>query len=501
VVVLDNIDNWARFDRSSVFWLDGLAGTGKSAIAQTIAERMFADGKLGASFFCSRDFEDRSNLRLIFPTIAFQLAHTYPEFRSRLVRLVRSNSEVVNESLYNQMNRLIVQPLKETGISTVIVIDALDECKDEESASAILSVLGRLTPHIPKVKFFLTGRPDPHILNGLRLPLVGKVTDVFTLHGVKQDLVASDIRRFFQHEFKELSQYHSGLDGWPAGHDLDTLCKRAGGLFVYAVATVKFLKYAGDNPRQRLHQLLQSPWNTAPEGMTEVKGNATLDALYMSILEVAYPESAGVDFGGVRSVLAAVVLAENPLSPSAIATLLDTDTNTVSPRLSVVQSLLIRRDDDHPIRPFHKSFPDFLMEENRCRSGRFYLPEPHYHTEFLVNCLRLMDQRLKVPNLCSLPDAVINSEDRILGGKVKDCIDPALDYACKSWYKHLLDTSRLSPKQVSAITSTVDLFLKKKFLFWLEALSLLGAVRAAIHALGVTIKWLKEVCWTSLPSV
>ena len=36
-----------------IFWLNGLAGTGKSAIAQTFAEISFADGNLGASLFCS----------------------------------------------------------------------------------------------------------------------------------------------------------------------------------------------------------------------------------------------------------------------------------------------------------------------------------------------------------------------------------------------------------------------------------------------------------------
>ena len=61
-----------------IFWLNGLAGTGKSTIAQTFAETAFADGKLGASFFCSRDFEDRSNLQTIFPTIAFQPVPTFP---------------------------------------------------------------------------------------------------------------------------------------------------------------------------------------------------------------------------------------------------------------------------------------------------------------------------------------------------------------------------------------------------------------------------------------
>ena len=87
--ILIGIEQWAGDSgKLPVYWLNGLAGTGKSTIAQTIAERLFADGQLGASFFCSRDFEDRSNLKLIFPTLAVQLARKYPKFRSAFLPLV-----------------------------------------------------------------------------------------------------------------------------------------------------------------------------------------------------------------------------------------------------------------------------------------------------------------------------------------------------------------------------------------------------------------------------
>ena len=193
--VLNGIELWARdFDRSPVYWLNGLAGTGKSTIAKTIAERLFADGRLGASFFCSRDFEDRRNLQVIFPTLATQLARKYIKFRSIFTPLIRSDPNIAYESLYDQMKNLIVQPLNESDISTVIVVDALDECEDEESASAVLFVLGRLVSEIPKVKFFLTGRPEPRISEGFRLPLLAEMTDVFVFHAVEPDQVDGDIR-------------------------------------------------------------------------------------------------------------------------------------------------------------------------------------------------------------------------------------------------------------------------------------------------------------------
>ena len=162
---------------------------------------MFADGQLGASFFCSRDFEDRKNLQFIFPTVAAQLARRYAKFRSILVLLVQSDPEIADETLDGQMNKLIVQPLMKSAISTVIVIDALDECKDDEPASAILSILGQYVKKIPKVKFFFTGRPEPRIRNGIRLSPLAEATDVFVLHEVESGQVNSDIQLFYKHNF------------------------------------------------------------------------------------------------------------------------------------------------------------------------------------------------------------------------------------------------------------------------------------------------------------
>ena len=79
--VLNAIELWARdFGKSPVYWLNGLAGTGKSTIAKTIADRLFADGRLGASFFCSRDFEDRRTFTSYSQQWPFNLRASTPNF-------------------------------------------------------------------------------------------------------------------------------------------------------------------------------------------------------------------------------------------------------------------------------------------------------------------------------------------------------------------------------------------------------------------------------------
>ena len=490
--VLDEIELWTRnLTKSPVYWLNGLAGTGKSTIAQTVAERLFADGHLGASFFCSRDFEDRRNLHLIFPTLAVQLARKYTKFRSIFVQLVQSNPGIGHESLYNQMNKLIVQPLQESTISTVIVIDALDECRDEEPASAILSVLGRFVSNIPKVKFFVTGRPEPRIRKGFRLPLLVRATDVFILHDVEPSLVGKDIRLFLKHSFLELTPHQDRQDSWPTEEHLDLLSVHAAGLFVYAVATVKFIAKQSGNPRKRMDLLLWSPKSGAYAAKTKFKANMTIDLLYMLIIEEAFGDEEVEDDSSFRSILGSVILAANPLSPSTIATILGLHTEDVLPPLLSIHSLLLLQEDvDHPVQPFHKSFPDFITNSDRCTNQRFYISPPEHHQELLFGCLNLMNQKLK-RNMCQLPEAVKNSDVHDLKERRDKHIDHALQYACKSWHKHFTDQCT---SDMPKIASALQCFLEKKFLFWLEVLSVLGAVREAIDALEVAVGLLKVDC-------
>jgi hypothetical protein len=491
VTVLDEIERWARdFGKSPVFWLNGLAGTGKSTIAQTTAERMFAHGILGASFFCSRGVEDRSNLKLIFPTLAFQLAQNHSNFRSHLIPLLRSNPDVVHKSLQDQMQKFLVNPLRSARISTVIVIDALDECQDEDPESAILLVLGQLISEIPGVKFFITSRPETHITTGFRGPLLKGATDIFILHNVEPHLVDDDICCFFKHELPKLARQPQG---WPTDGHINFLCQRAAGFFVYAVATVNFLKHGFRGPSYRLDIIVKSSEGTTHEGQAGVGAYHSLDSLYMSIFHAAFPKNKTdtEDEAMIRSVLGAVVLAVNPLPPSTITTLMGFEHDEVVALLESIQSLLaLHHDIDHPIQPFHKSFPDFITDPSRCVDTQFYISPHYYHLELALNCLRLMDNSLK-KNMCSIPAYALNSTVDDLPERFKKSgICGALEYACRSWYKHLIGTTG----QTTDVVAALHCFLERKFLFWLEVLSIIGAVGDAAHALVATVKWLNKVC-------
>lgn len=127
---------------SCIFWINGLAGTGKTTIASTVAEKLYRDGILGASFFCSRDDTECSNPRLVFPTIAHQLALFSPQFKDAVHTAMERHPNIGYSDVSYQLEVLIVQPLRQIAHSfppCIVVLDAIDECKDDNFTSLVLS--------------------------------------------------------------------------------------------------------------------------------------------------------------------------------------------------------------------------------------------------------------------------------------------------------------------------------------------------------------------------
>ena len=362
-------------------------------------------GILGASFFCSRDYLDRKELKSIFPTLAYQLACRYPVFRRHIIRVIKEDPSVATNSLISQLEKLIVGPLSSSNISCVIVIDALDECVDDQPASAILSVLGRYVKLLLPVKCFITGRPEPRIRSGFRLPLLEPFTQIFLLHEVKLSTVDEDIRLYLQEKLTAVAKRRSDFDlpdPWPCGKDLVAITKKSSGLFIFASTLVRFIESEHHEPNERLQLVIIQSDSTIHEG------RAGIDPLYTQILVHAFLNVKDTAvFTNLKKVLGAVALAFNPLSLVQIAAILGVGTPLITRSLRHLHSvLLIPAEDSKEIRVFHKSFPDFLQDPDRCPDPRFFINSRSHHGEIALGCLELL-KKLK-PNPYDLPDFAMN---------------------------------------------------------------------------------------------
>jgi len=485
--VLLQLERWLGDEQDNrVFWLNGLAGTGKSTIAQTFADISFADGKLGASFFCSRSFEDRSNLRAIFPTLAFQLAYRYLLYRERLVKVLKANPDVGRESLCSQMERIIVRPLKTAQIRTLIVIDALDECKDEEPASAILSVLARYVDEIPHVKFFITGRPESRIRSGFRLESLRPITEVLRLQDVQRSSVDSDIELFFRTRLTDIAKTRSDYDlpqDRPSAYDIRILCENAAGFFIYASTVVKLFASRSRTPTEQLDRIISLAQSTTHEIRSGI------DLLYTQVLEQAVGDM-DLDTEEVHSrfktVVGAVLLVVNPLSARALLELLRVP--SISTTLSSLHSLLlIPENTEDPIQVFHKSFPDFLTDPARCKDRRFLVEPAVHHTEILLSCLNLMEERLK-KNICNLDSHAVLGGVEDLSALCKTHIGDALKYACCFWAKHLLRVPA-SSSCIKEVETGINRFFTICLPYWIEVLALTGNLDVGVYAINDVEQW------------
>ena len=489
--VLDGVMRWAKDSQDkNVFWLNGLAGTGKSTIAQTFSEMVAQNGTLGASFFCSRDYLERKELKNIFPTLSYQLACHYPPLRSWIIQAIKKNPSVARTSLISQLKDLIIDPLSSTGISCVIVVDALDECIDDQPASAILSVLGRFVKHLPLTKFLITGRPEPRIRTGFRLPLLEPLTQIFLLHEVELSSVEEDIKLYLREKLNAVAKRRSGLDlpnPWPSDKDLMALTKKSSGLFIFASTLVRFIESEHYEPSERLQLIVTLPDSTIHEGQ------AGIDRLYSQVLVHAFSDiKEAAVFNHMRSVLGAVILAFNPLSREQVAKILDIKVSLVATNLRHLHSvLLVPNEDSKKIRIFHKSFPDFLQDKRRCSNSRFFIDPAHHHGEMAFSCLELL-KKLK-PNPCDLQDFTMNRDVANLPELLEDKVGGALRYACGYWAMHVRSSTTTQFFADRLITSAIE-FFRNCAVPWIEVMSLENRLESVVHSIYNLLDWIDTVC-------
>ncbi|KAJ7929417.1 hypothetical protein B0H13DRAFT_1538212, partial [Mycena leptocephala] len=163
--MLDVLWNW-NTNSSPIVWLHGPAGAGKSAIAQSLCQKLEEEGRLGASFFFKQGHPSRGHAKKHIATIAYQLSLRLPDFNCHISKSVESDPSLVDKSLSIQLQKLIAEPCRQNTSAhpLVIVIDGLDECEDKNSQQEILHSIGHAVNHNHLgLQFLVASRPEPHI--------------------------------------------------------------------------------------------------------------------------------------------------------------------------------------------------------------------------------------------------------------------------------------------------------------------------------------------------
>ena len=409
-----------------------MAGTGKSTIAQTVAQLFASRGQLGASFFFKKGEGERGNASRFFTTIATDLVTCEPGMLPGMRKTLDEDSAISHKALKDQFKKLILQPLlgikqaRSRALVRVIVIDALDECEREADIRAILQLLAqtRDVPPVP-LRIVVTSRPELHIRMGFREMPNGTYQDL-VLHEVPRSTIEHDIRLFLEHELGVIRKERMLASDWPAQQQIVALVELAVPLFIYAVTVCRYVGSRGSSPRAFLNKVLQYQKATFSQ----------LDRTYLPVLDQLLSEQEEDEketwLQAFREVVGSVVVLKSPLSAVSLARLLQVPQEEVKCRLDSLHSVLsVPNSENGPIRLLHLSFREFLVNPQKQGKSPFWVDEKSTHQKLASRCLELMSGSSGLhPDMCGL------LRPRVLRSKVNkqtvaSSLSPDLQYACR----------------------------------------------------------------------
>ena len=313
VDLLQEIHSWADGENSpSIFWLNGMAGTGKSTIARTLVANRSDTGGVAASFFFSRSGGEGGHLRharRFITSIAVQLANNVLPLKRAICDAISAHSDIANRALSEQWRHLILGPLSQLAVSSgqsryILVVDALDECDDENDIRIILQLLAEARSlETVQLRVFLTSRPEVPIRNGFVQIPDAEHRD-FILHKISPSIIDHDIRIFLQYELEHIAVRHSLGASWPGEQFVEQLVDSANGLFIWAATACRFINNGRSFARDHLSIILKANSIDDPtDGLSSDSSTTTdekmedlvvmpeehLDKLYITVLRNSIP--------------------------------------------------------------------------------------------------------------------------------------------------------------------------------------------------------------------
>ncbi|KAJ5413893.1 hypothetical protein N7509_000520, partial [Penicillium cosmopolitanum] len=351
IELLQQIMEWAMSpSQKSIFWLNGMAWTGKSTISRTVVRSPEDTNHLGASFYFKRGEGDRAKAKKFFPTLTRQLILRISELRSGVQKAFDQDPGTASKSLKEQFEKLLLQPLLnldqfvQQTRTTVIVVNALDECEHNPDVRNII----RLLPLLQKAKalrlhIFLTSRPEPSIHLSFSKIMDNDYQDL-TLDKIPEELTARDIQFFLKNQFTKINRDRNITTNWPGDDVIQQLVTMSVPLFISIAPVCRYIANSRWEPRSRLEELLTD----------QAKYVSRMDKTYVVLTQLLddqdndEPEQQQL-LQEFQKIIGVIILLATPLSVNALSALLGMGAEKISNRLNFFRSVLnISDNQDQP---------------------------------------------------------------------------------------------------------------------------------------------------------
>lgn len=479
-----NLEEYAAFTNWSttgsalppcrLLWVKGPAGTGKTMLLMGIIRELSGQSATFAPnvsyFFCQGTDQTLNSatatLRSLVWLLLIQQPHLIPHLRSKHENAGSSLFE--GTSAFIALSNAFKSMLKDPDLSPVyFIVDALDEC--EQDLTDLIQLISYSLALTDKVKWLVSSRPS------VELKTPDTAGSLVELNAQKLE---APVNAYINHKLEAFI----GKPGYTKQvlHDVSVeVVKRAENTFLWVWFVFKELGKTNKFGRVLLN---------GKDALAKIKdfplGLSNLYGRIMDMIDdgqVGYPKYC-------KNVLAAATLALRPLTLSELAVLVDLPPDMSQTIVEDCGSFLTTKEET--VYLIHQSAKDFLLTqaaEEVFPSGR----EDVHHAIF-AKSLEIMSKTLQ-RDMYGL---------KVPGYPVDDVKQPDPDpfaasrYSCIYWVDHLCDSDPLSSASHAGDLQdegVVDTFLKEKYLYWLEALSLCKSMPKGVVSMA-NLWSLVQVC-------
>ncbi|RDW57694.1 beta transducin-like protein HET-E4s-like protein [Coleophoma crateriformis] len=459
VIESSDFQKWRTSQHNRLLWIKGDAGKGKTMLLCGIADEL--QKSLPKSALLSYVFCQATDSRINRATTVLRgLIYLLVDQQPSLVPHVQTSYDKAGEALFEDANtwvaltKIFSSILQDPNLNdTYLIIDALDECVDD--LPRLLEFISQTSSVCPRVRWVVSSRNWPEIEKMLDTAMQKQRLCL----ELNADSVSAAVATFIQTKVDVLSrQNHYKSETRDTVQQYLSL--NAGGTFLWvALVCQELSRLSGWKAVQRLKSL-------PPE----------LDALYQRMLDQIM---ASEDSELCISILAVASTVYQPITVDELVSFVnmpngvDGEYEALAEIIGYCRSFLVIR--ERTIFFVHQSAKDFLGK--RAPQDPFLFKTQDVHDNIFTRSLQAMSQTLKrdVYNLRAPGTLLDTIEPPIL--------DPlaSVRYSCLYWADHLLDcqTRENTIKDIKDSSSAYN-FLRRYFLYWLEALSLLKSVSEGV---------------------
>ncbi|KAK3307177.1 NACHT domain-containing protein [Chaetomium strumarium] len=450
--VLDNADfrQWRDDGQSRLLWIKGDPGKGKTMLLCGIINELKStcNSSLLSFFFCQATDASINNATAVLRGLIYLLVDQQPSFISH----VRKKYDAAGNPIFRDVNAwvalsgIFASILNDPSLPhTYLIIDALDECTT--GLDQLLRLVVQRSSAYSSVKWVVSSRNWPSIEKDLDAA-AQRVRLSLELNEASVSAAVTAYVRFKVDGLAERNEYDNDTRSAIERY----LVTNAHGTFLWvALVCQQLANISGWEAEEML--------TTFPPG---------LDTLYRRMMDQIYNSRHAKLF---QRILAVVSVVYRPITLDELPALVDTPNRVSSNGKALAEivglcgSFLTLR--ERTISFVHQSAKDFLLKQ--ARDEIFPSGREEVHRTIFSRSLRVMQKTLRrdIYNLGTpgFPIDKVRPPDP----------DPlaAVQYSCVYWIHHLrgCDPEKNANKDLQG-GGSIDIFLREKYLHWLEALSL-----------------------------